>query len=189
MKSVRMYEPWGYREQNKYQSEKEVILNFSEDFFADVKYKNVDKKIHFYNVYGNETCTIDVSEFPAPDIVNTTYDSETKSLTIEFDNGTTTKIDLTGVINDISVPLTLKIDEETNRAVSVELILQQMIEAIADELASVSDNSISKVTYEWNQEDNTMSLRLFNVNDELKTSVGLFDTDDNGEVLLTAGDF
>lgn len=189
MKGTRMYEPYGYREQYKYSSQRGVIEEFVDEFFTDVRYNKLDKKIHFSNVYGNEKVSIDVREFDTPGIVNTTYDKTTRILTLELDNGNTEEINLTEIIGQIEASLAVLVEEEKNRAISVELVLKEMVEAIADGLAEISGNAIGKLTYEWDSENKEMVLKTYNVNEELKDTVGLFDTDEEGEILLEAGDF
>jgi len=101
-KKTRMYEPWGYQEENNYESSEnqfEIELN---ELFASAAYNDNDKKIHFFNNDGLELSgsSIDTTEFASGVIVSATYDKETKILTIVFSNGDVVKVNLADLIDE-----------------------------------------------------------------------------------------
>lgn len=100
MARIRMYEPWGYQDENNYQSSEITMENDFESFFTDASYKDDDKSIHFYNKDGNERVKIDVTKFAPSVVESATYDEETKILTIEFSNGDKIQINLAQLIDE-----------------------------------------------------------------------------------------
>lgn len=99
---TRMYDPWGYQEENNYDSSEnqfEIELNA---LFASAAYNDNDKKIHFFNNDGNEISgsSIDTSEFSSGVIESASYDKETKILTIVFSNGGIVEINLADLIDE-----------------------------------------------------------------------------------------
>ena len=62
-KKTRMYEPWGYQEENNYQGEETILENDLNSFFADTSYNKDDNKIYFTNKDGETKASLDVSEF------------------------------------------------------------------------------------------------------------------------------
>ena len=97
------YSPWGYQEENDYQSSEnqfEVELN---DLFSSASYNKDDKKIHFFNNDGKDLSgsSIDVSEFAGGSVIKkASYDPERKILTIEFENGDKVEIDFGELIDE-----------------------------------------------------------------------------------------
>ena len=88
-RKTRMYEPWGYRDQNYYESD--VTSNNSDfsKFFAKTEYVKDDNKIYFYNEHGTTKGVLDVNEFLKDDkiIERAYYDHDSQSIIIEFTNG------------------------------------------------------------------------------------------------------
>ncbi len=189
----RMYEPWGYREQNKLDSNVAGQW-YSDIYFADVKYKSDKNKIYFYNEFGEEVGTIDVNEFkyPIPSIDSTSFDPSTNILTITFKNGNVVDINIEGVVNHIQGA----IDDETNRATTAEENILNLVEQAIDNelilqqaLNEVKDAAFANIEYEWKEDEKKMALNLYNMNNELKDSADMFDTNEIGDILLEAGDF
>ena len=101
-KKTRMYEPWGYQEENNYESSEtqfEIELN---GLFASATYDDSDKKIHFFNNDGEELSgsSIDTTQFAPGVIEDAYYDSTTKELVIVFDNGTEVRINMAEIIDE-----------------------------------------------------------------------------------------
>lgn len=99
---TRMYDPWGYQEENNYESSEnqfEIELN---ELIASAAYNKDDKKIHFFNNDGLDLSgsSIDTSEFASGVIESATYDKETKILTIVFSNGDIVEINLAELIDE-----------------------------------------------------------------------------------------
>jgi hypothetical protein len=99
-KKTRMYEPWGYQEENNYQSEENILIGDLDSFLVDASYDSSDKKIHFTNKDGEEKATIDVTEFSSSIIESVNYDKVTKILTIKFSNGDVIEINLAELIDE-----------------------------------------------------------------------------------------
>lgn len=90
-RKTRMYEPWGYRDQNYYESD--VTGNNSDfsKFFAKTEYVKDDNKIYFYNEHGTTKGVLDVNEFMKDDkiVEKAYYDHDSQSIIIKFTNGDT----------------------------------------------------------------------------------------------------
>ena len=77
------YSPWGYMEENDYQSSEnqfEVELN---DLIASASYNKDDKKIHFFNNDGKDLSgsSIDTTQFAGGSVIKeASYDPVQKSL-------------------------------------------------------------------------------------------------------------
>lgn len=101
-RKTRMYEPWGYREENNYQSDENQFENELNELFASASYNKDDKKIHFFNNDGLDLSgsSIDTNEFASGVIESATYDKETKILTIVFSNGDIVEINLADLIDE-----------------------------------------------------------------------------------------
>ena len=101
-RKTRMYEPWGYREENDYQSGENQFEKELNELFASASYNKDDKKIHFFNNDGLELSgsSIDTNEFASGVIESATYDKETKILTIVFSNGDIVEINLADLIDE-----------------------------------------------------------------------------------------
>lgn len=94
------YPPWGYQEENNYESSEIIHENDLNSFFSGVEYNNDDKKIHFLNKDGEERATLDVTEFAPSVVESTSYDPSTKILTITFTNGSTVEINMAELIDE-----------------------------------------------------------------------------------------
>ena len=99
-RKTRMYEPWGYRDENNYESSEIIYENDLESFFADVNYNKDDNKIHFYNKDGEEKVALDVSEFVKSDSIIDKVEYKDGILTITFTNGDEVHIDLSELIDE-----------------------------------------------------------------------------------------
>lgn len=100
VKKVRMEEPWGYREENDYQSNMPSNVGI-EGLFSKATYDKDKNKMFFYDKYNVECGTIDVSEFEEESIVKKAYyDTNTKQIIIEFVNGDVVKVDVADVLDE-----------------------------------------------------------------------------------------
>lgn len=88
-RKTRMYEPWGYRDQNYYESDATGANADLSKFFAKTEYVKDDNKIYFYNEHGATKGILDVNEFLKDDkiIERAYYDHDSQSIIIEFTNG------------------------------------------------------------------------------------------------------
>ena len=156
---TRMYEPWGYQDQNNYESSEVIQENDLDSFFADVNYNKDDNKIFFYNKDGEKKGTLDVSEFVKSDSIIDKVEYKDGILTITFTNGDEVHIDLSelidenefkdGLIVDGHVVKVL-VDDESERwlTVSENGIKVSGIQSEIDRLDSKVDVEISRATAE-----------------------------------------
>ena len=88
-RKTRMYEPWGYRDQNYYESDVTGTNADFSKFFAKTEYVKDDNKIYFYNEHGTTKGVLDVNEFMKDDkiIEKAYYDHDSQSIIIKFTNG------------------------------------------------------------------------------------------------------
>lgn len=120
---TRMYDPWGYQEENNYDSSEnqfEIELN---ELFASATYDDSDKKIHFFNNDGKEISgsSIDTTQFAGGSIIKRAYyDPETKEIVIEFENGDVVKIDAHDLIDEYEFGNGLQIDGDGNVSILVD---------------------------------------------------------------------
>lgn len=129
------YSPWGYIEENDYQSSEnqfEVELN---ELFAKAEYDAESKKIKFYNNDGVELSgsSIDTSAFTSAVIESATYDSETKMLIIKFSNGDTVEVNLADLIDENEFGNGLQVSDG---------IVSLLIDAESEPYLTVSENGL-----------------------------------------------
>lgn len=132
-KRVRIYEPWGYQEENNYQSDENILLGYLDSFFAEVEYSTDDKKIHFYNKDGEEKASLDVSGFSSSVVESTNYDTETKILTIKFSNGDVVEINLAELIDENEFGDGLQV---------IDGIVSVLVDGTSDPYLSVGEDGI-----------------------------------------------
>ena len=132
-RKTRMYEPWGYQEENNYQGSETILDNDLESFFANVKYIDGDKNIHFYNKDGEEKATLDVTQFAPSVVESAVYDKTTKILTITFSNGDKVEINLADLIDENEFADGLMVDNG---------IVKVLIDSTGEPYLSVSQNGI-----------------------------------------------
>lgn len=129
-RKTRMYEPWGYREENDYQSGENQFEKELNELFASASYNKDDKKIHFFNNDGLELSgsSIDTNEFASGVIESASYDKTTKILTIVFSNGDIVEINLADLIDENEFAdglqvndgiVSIKLDAETEAYLTV----------------------------------------------------------------------
>lgn len=163
-RKTRMYEPWGYRDQNYYESD--VTGNSSDfsKFFAKTEYVKDDNKIYFYNEHGTTKGVLDVNEFMKDDkiIEKAYYDHDSQSIIIKFTNGDTITVPVEDLLDinefkdgltvdsgttpsgkDISVVKVLK-DQTSERwlTVSIDGVKVSGIQAEIDRLDARIDKEI-----------------------------------------------
>jgi len=99
-RKTRMYEPWGYRDENNYQSSDSIYENELDDFFASASYVKDDNKIHFANKDGKDVATLNVDDFVQQGQIIEKVWYEDGKLYIKFTNGDLVTIDIGGLIPD-----------------------------------------------------------------------------------------
>ena len=142
-KKTRMYEPWGYQEQNNYQGAEIIHENDLDSFFADTKYVRDDNKIHFYNKDGEELVTLDVNEFIKSDSIIEKTEYKDGILKIYFTNGDVVTIDLTELLDENEFKDGLIVDGH---------VVKVLIDSTGDPYLTVSENGV----------------KLFGVKDEIE---------------------
>jgi len=135
-RKTRMYEPWGYQEENNYQSSEtqfEIDLN---ELFASAAYNSNDKQIHFFNNDGKELSgsSIDTTQFSASVVEEAYYDIDTKELVIKFANGDEVRINMAEIVDENEFADGLQVD--SGGVVSV------LIDSEGENYLSVSDSGI-----------------------------------------------
>ena len=128
-----MYEPWGYRDENNYQSSDSIYENELDDFFASASYVKDDNKIHFANKNGKDVATLNVDDFVQPGQIIERVWYEDGKLYIKFTNGDLVTIDIGGLIPDYEFKDGLK---ETDRVVSLA------IDPSTEKWITVSENGV-----------------------------------------------
>lgn len=158
-RKTRMYEPWGYRDENNYQSSEIIMENDFDSFFSDTKYVKDDNKIYFYNKDEKKVGELDVSEFVKSDSIIEKTEYSDGILTITFTNGDVITIDLTELLdeNEFKDGLTVSghvvkvlIDQTSERwlTVSPDGVKVSGIQAEIDRLDEKIDNEISRAASE-----------------------------------------
>lgn len=99
-RKTRMYEPWGYQDQNDYQGSTTILDNELGTMFTNAVYVKDDNKIHFYNKEEEELVSIDVSEFVKSDSIIEKTEYKDGILKITFTNGDVITIDLTELLDE-----------------------------------------------------------------------------------------
>lgn len=158
-RKTRMYEPWGYVDENNYLSSEIIMENDLYEFFADTKYVKDDNKIYFYNKDGDKVGELDVSEFVKSDSIIEKTEYSDGILTITFTNGDVITIDLTELLdeNEFKDGLTISdhvvkvlVDPTSERwlTVSEDGVKVSGIQAEIDRLDEKIDNEVSRATQE-----------------------------------------
>ena len=121
-KKLKMYEPWGYQEENNYQSEENLFDIELDKMFVSAEYDKDDRKIHFFNNDGEElsSSTIDTTEFASGVVVDAYYDSTTKELVIEFDGGSVVRINMAEIIDENEFSDGLQVDSDGIVSVKID---------------------------------------------------------------------
>ena len=97
---TRMYEPWGYQDQNDYQGAGVILENDLDSFFAEVSYNKDDNKIHFANKDGEEKATLDVNEFVKSQVIVEKAWYENGNIHIKFTNGDEIVVDVKELLDE-----------------------------------------------------------------------------------------
>ena len=133
-RKTRMYEPWGYQDENNYQGAGTILENDLESFFADVNYKKDDNKIHFQNKDGEEVASLDVNEFVKSDSIIDHTEYKDGILSIYFTNGDVVTIDLTELLDENEFKDGLIVDDH---------VVKVLIDSESDsKYVSVSENGV-----------------------------------------------
>ena len=132
-RKTRMYEPWGYQEENNYQGGETILDNDLESFFAGTSYNKDDNKIYFTNKDGETKASLDVSEFVKSDSIIEKTEYKDGILKIYFTNGDVITIDLSELLDENEFKDGLVVD---NHEVKV------LIDSTGEPYLSVSENGV-----------------------------------------------
>lgn len=178
-----MYEPWGYREQEAYQSDVNEANIGLDGFFAKVSYNKNDNKIHFGNRLGKDVGYLDVNEFVNSGSVVEFKDGlqvNEGEVSVLVDSATeksyVTQIPyLTVSKNGVKVEgINLAVDTEKNRAVEEETRLDDKIDqetARAIEKEEELDEKINQIVISGDPRVDELIEKLgYKDNDTLVTS-------------------
>ena len=132
-RKTRMYEPWGYVDENNYQGAETILDNDLESFFAQVEYKRDDNKIHFANKDGEEKATLDVSEFVKSDSIVEKAWYEDGKIYVKFTNGDVITVDVEELIDQNEFSDGLQVNEG---------IVSVLIDGESEAFLSVSGNGV-----------------------------------------------
>lgn len=132
-KKTRMYEPWGYQDENNYQSADIIHENDLDSFFADTQYVKDDNKIYFYNKDGNKVGELNVSDFVKSDSIIEKTEYKDGILTITFTNGDVITIDLTDLLDENEFKDGLTINDH---------VVKVLIDGDSDDYLTVSENGV-----------------------------------------------
>lgn len=132
-RKTRMYEPWGYQDENNYQGAETILDNELESFFAGTSYNKDDNKIYFTNKDGETKAELDVSEFVKSDSIIDKVEYKDGILTITFTNGDVITIDLTELIDENEFKDGLTIDDH---------VVKVLIDSTGEPYLSVSEDGV-----------------------------------------------
>ena len=158
-RNTRMYEPWGYRDENNYQSADIIKENDLDSFFAKVNYNRDDNKIHFSNRDGLEVGNIDVNEFIKSDQIVERAWYEDGKIYIKFTNGDLITIDVKEILDENEFKDGLQVNDgivtvlkdptsERWLTVSIDGVKVSGIQAEIDRLDKRIDDEITRATSE-----------------------------------------
>lgn len=132
-RKTRMYEPWGYQEQNNYQGSTTILDNDMAKFFASVSYNKDDYKIHFFNIDDEEVGTVDVTEFVKGGSIIEYAKYVDGKLIIKFTNGDIITIDIQELIDE---------NEFEDGLIVNDGVVKVLIDSTGDPYLSVSPNGV-----------------------------------------------
>ena len=132
-RKTRMYEPYGYMDENNYESSEIIEENDLNSFFSDVNYNKDDNKIHFLNKDGEEVGSLDVNEFVKSDSIIDHTEYKDGILKIYFTNGDIITIDLTELLDENEFKDGLTVNGH---------VVKVLIDGDSDKYISVSENGV-----------------------------------------------
>ena len=163
-RKTRMYEPWGYRDENNYQSADIIKENDLDSFFAKVNYNRDDNKIHFSNRDGLEVGNLDVNEFIKSDQIVERAWYEDGKIYIKFTNGDLITIDVKEILDENEFKDGLQVNDgivtvlkdptsEKWLTVSIDGVKVSGIQAEIERLDERIDDEITRATGEEHRID------------------------------------
>ena len=130
---TRMYEPWGYREENNYQSSENIREDDLSSFFAGVEYKRSDNKIHFSNKDGGEVGTLNVSDFIKSDQIVEKAWYEDGKIYVKFTNGDVITVDVKELVDE---------NEFTDGLQVIDGVVSVLKDPASEKWLTISENGV-----------------------------------------------
>ena len=186
-RKTRMYEPWGYREENNYQGAEIIHENDLDSFFADTKYLRDDNKIHFYNKDGDEVGYLNVNDFIKSDQIVEKAWYEDGKIYVKFTNGDLITVDVKELLDENEFKDGLQVvdgvvsvlrDSSSERWLSISEngVKVDGIQAEIDRLDGRIDDEIARATSEEARIeaklDKEIADRIADVNEEETRAIG-----------------
>jgi hypothetical protein len=132
-RKTRLYEPWGYQEENDYESSVTILDNELDKFFTTVVYDKDNKQLVFANKEGESVETLDVTDFVTDTVIEEAYYKDGKII-IKFTNGQIIEIDVKELIDETEFGDGLQVN---SGKVSV------LIDSTSEPFINVSESGIS----------------------------------------------
>ena len=190
-RKTRMYEPWGYRDQNDYQGVGDVIATEMNEFVSNVIYNESAGTLVFVNDEGEEKATIDVTKFAQSHVDHTEFDKDTKIYYIYYTNGDVVELDMSDLIDVSEAGDGLTADTEGKLAIKLDdgLDTGEYLTVGPDGLGVTSaiTNAFTDAELNWEADANGFNIDYFNSKTNKMDTVKLFDTDANGNVHIGPG--
>ena len=130
---TRMYEPWGYQDENNYKSTEILVENDFDAFLVDTSYNKDDNKIYFTNKDGEVKATLDVNEFVKSDSIIEKTEYSDGILKIYFTNGDVITINLSELLDENEFKDGLIVDSH---------VIKVLIDSTGDPYLSVSEDGV-----------------------------------------------
>lgn len=132
-RKTRMYEPWGYVDENNYQSSEIIHDNDLDSFFSGVEYKEDENKIYFTNKDGNQVGSLNVSDFVKPgQIIEKTWCKD-GIIYIKFTNGDIVTINIKELIDEYDFEDGLQVNDG---------VVSVLVDGSSERWLTVSPNGI-----------------------------------------------
>lgn len=132
-KKTRMYEPWGYQEENNYNSTENMMEGDFEAFLVGASYNKDDNKIYFTNKDGEQKASLDVNEFVKSDSIIDKVEYNDGILKITFTNGDVITIDLTELLDE---------NEFKDGLIVADHVVKVLINSDSDDYISVDGDGV-----------------------------------------------
>lgn len=168
---TRMYEPWGYREENNYQSSENIREDDLSSFFADVEYKRSDNKIHFSNKNGEEVGTLNVDDFVKSDQIVEKAWYEDGKIYIKFTNGDVISIDVKELIDE---------NEFTDGLQVIDGVVSVLKDPASEKWLTISENGVKVdgIQAEIDRLDGIINEKVSTINDNISDEVSARESGD-----------
>lgn len=132
-RKTRMYEPWGYQDENNYKSTEILVENDFDAFLVDTSYNKDDNKIYFTNKDGEVKASLDVNEFVKSDSIIEKTEYKDGILKIYFTNGDVITVNLTELIDENEFKDGLIVDDH---------VVKVLIDSTGEPYLSVSEDGV-----------------------------------------------